>query len=175
MREGLPGEERLVRWAHRHASESLLGHRLHFLETAVPYGAAALVYGLLGVLALRRIQDRSAALRAMAAGVAAWILSNVVKLLVERPRPCLHQVSCGTHSFPEGPGMVLAAVAVAIWPRSRAIALVAVLCALADAAAQLAYGSHWPSDMLGAWAIGGVCGFAVPRVAGRLARPRQGE
>ena len=175
MREGLPGEERLVRWAHRHASESLLGHRLHFLETAVPYGAAALVYGLLGVLALRRIQDRSAALRAMAAGVVAWILSNVVKLLVERPRPCLHQVSCGTHSFPEGPGMVLAAVAVAIWPRSRAIALVAVLCALADAAAQLAYGSHWPSDVLGAWAIGGVCGFAVPRVAGRLARSRQGE
>jgi membrane-associated phospholipid phosphatase len=175
MREGLPGEERLVRWAHRHASESLLGHRLHFLETAVPYGAAALVYGLLGVLALRRIRDRSAALRAMAAGVVAWILSNVVKLLVERPRPCLHQVSCGTHSFPEGPGMVLAAVAVAIWPRSRAIALLAVLCALADAAAQLAYGSHWPSDMLGAWAIGGVCGFAVPRVAGRLARSRQGE
>jgi membrane-associated phospholipid phosphatase len=175
MREGLPGEERLVRWAHRHASESLLGHRLHFLETAVPHGAAALVYGLLGVLALRRIQDRSAALRAMAAGVVAWILSNVVKLLVERPRPCLHQVSCGTHSFPEGPGMVLAAVAVAIWPRSRAIALVAVLCALADTAAQLAYGSHWPSDVLGAWAIGGVCGFAVPRVAGRLARSRQGE
>ena len=175
MREGLPGEERIVRWAHRHASESRLGHRLHLLETAVPYGAAALLYGLLGLLALRRIEDRSAALRAMAAGVVAWILGNVAKLLVERPRPCLHEVSCGTHSFPEGPGMVLAAVAVAIWPRSRAIALVAVLCALADAAAQLAYGSHWPTDMLGAWALGGICGFVVPRVAGRLARAREGE
>jgi membrane-associated phospholipid phosphatase len=169
MREGLPGEERLLRWANRHASESRLGPRLHALETALPYGAAALVYGLLGMLAVRRIEHRTAALRAMSAGVVAWVLSNVAKLLVERPRPCLHQISCGTHSFPEGPGMVLAAVAVAIWPRSRAIALVAVLCALADAAVQLGYGSHWPSDLLGAWALGGACGFVVPRIAGRLA------
>ena len=169
MRKGLPGEARLVRWAHAHAYESRLRPRLHALETAVPYGAAALVYGLLALLALRRIDDRTAALRAMAAGVVAWILSNVVKLLAERPRPCLHQLSCGNHSFPEGPGMVLVAVAVAIWPRSRAIALAAVACALVDAAIQLGYGSHWPSDLLGAWALGGACGFVVPRVAARLA------
>jgi membrane-associated phospholipid phosphatase len=175
MREGQPGEERLVRWAHRQAFESRLRPRLHQLETAVPYGSAALVYGLLALLALRRPADRGAAVRAMAAGVAAWIVSDVVKLLVERPRPCLHQLSCGTHSFPEGPGMVLAAVAVAIWPRSRAIALVAVVCALADAAVQLGYGSHWPSDLLGAWALGGACGLAVPRLAETLARRSQGE
>ena len=63
--------------------------------------------------------------------------------------------------------MVLAAVAVAIWPRSRAIALVAGVCALADAVVQLGYGSHWPSDLLGAWIIGGLCGLAVPRIAAR--------
>ncbi|MDX6628532.1 MAG: superfamily [Gaiellales bacterium] len=175
MRDGLPGEGRLLRWAHREAYESRLRPRLHALETAVPYGGAALVYCLLGLLALRRLEDRSAALRAMAAGIAAWIVSGIAKLLVERPRPCLHQLSCGTHSFPEGPGMVLAAVAVAIWPNSRAIALVAVLCALADAAVQLGYGSHWPSDLLGAWVLGGLCGFVVPRVAGVVARRRAGE
>lgn len=175
MRDGLPGEGRLVRWAHREAYESRLRPRLHALETAVPYGGAALVYCLLGLLALRRLEDRSAALRAMAAGIAAWIVSGIAKLLVERPRPCLHQLSCGTHSFPEGPGMVLAAVAVAIWPNSRAIALVAVLCALADAAVQLGYGSHWPSDLLGAWLLGGLCGFVVPRLAGMVARGRAGE
>ena len=71
--------------------------------------------------------------------------------------------------------MVLAAVAVAIWPRSRAIALVAVVCALADAAVQLGYGSHWPSDLLGAWILGGACGFAVPRVARALRRARKGN
>jgi membrane-associated phospholipid phosphatase len=175
MREGLPGEERLVRWAHQHAFESRLGPRLHQLERAVPYGSAALVYCLLGLLALRRIEDRTVALRAMAAGVVAWVVSDVVKLIVERPRPCLHQISCGTHSFPEGPGMVLAAIAVAIWPRSRAIALVAAVCAVADAAVQLGYGSHWPSDLLGAWLLGGACGFAVPRAAEALARRSRGE
>ena len=172
MSAGLPGEGRLLDWVHRQAYESRLRPRLHTLETVVPYGSAVLVYGLLTVLALRRTDDRSPALRAMAAGVVAWIVSDIVKLLVERPRPCLHQFSCGTHSFPEGPGMVLAAVAVAIWPSSRAIALVAAACALADATVQLAYGSHWPSDLLGAWALGGLCGFAVPRVAERLSRTR---
>ena len=175
MRQGLLGEGRLLNWAHRQAYESRLRPRLHALESAVPYGGAGLVYILLALLALRRMDDRSPALRAMAAGVVAWITSNVVKLIVERPRPCLHELSCGTHSFPEGPGMVLAAVAVAIWPRSRAIALIAVICALADAAVQLGYGSHWPSDLLGAWVLGGLCGFVVPRMAQRLSRAREGS
>lgn len=175
MRQGLPGEEHIVRWTHERAYRSRLRPRLHALETAVPYGSAALVYGLLAMLALRRDEDRGPALRAMAAGVVAWIASNVAKLVFERPRPCLHQLSCGTHSFPEGPGMVLIALAVAIWPHSRAIALVAVVCALADAAVQLAYGSHWPSDLLGAWLLGGACGFAVPRIADALAGAGQRE
>jgi membrane-associated phospholipid phosphatase len=65
--------------------------------------------------------------------------------------------------------MVLAAVAVAIWPTSRPLAVLAALCAVVDGAVQLANGGHWPSDLVGAWVIGGLCGFAVPRVAGRLA------
>jgi membrane-associated phospholipid phosphatase len=173
MSRGLPGEQRLLEWAHRRAFESRLRPRLHTLETAVPYGGCALVFCLLGYLALN-VATRAAALRAMAAGVVAWIVSDGLKVLVERPRPCLDRFSCGTHSFPEGPGMVLAAVAVAIWPSSRPIAVVAAVCAGADAAIQLAYGNHWPSDIIGAWVIGGLCGFAVPRVAARLARPRDG-
>lgn len=168
MSRGLPGEERLLLWVHRHAYDSRLRPRLHTLETGVPYGSAALVYCLLGFLALRE-RTRGAALRAMAAGVIAWIVSDLLKLLVERPRPCLHQFSCGNHSFPEGPGMVLAAIAIAIWPTSRAVTAVAAVCAVADAAVQLGYGSHWPSDLVGAWVIGGGCGFAVPRIALRLA------
>jgi membrane-associated phospholipid phosphatase len=169
MRRGILGEGRLLGWAHRHAYESRLRPRLHTLESDVPYTGAALVYCLLGALALRE-RTRVPALRAMAAGVVAWIVSDLLKLLIERPRPCLHQFSCGNHSFPEGPGMVLAAIAVAIFPTSRAVAAVAALCALADAAVQLGYGSHWPSDLLGAWVIGGLCGFAVPRVAAALTR-----
>jgi undecaprenyl-diphosphatase len=170
MREGLPGEERLLRWAHRQALDSPFGSRLHQLETAVPYGSAAVVYCLLAWLALQWPESRSAALRAMAAGVVAWITSDVVKVLVSRPRPCLHQFVCGSQSFPEGPGTVLVALAVAIWPTSRTIALIAAAGALADAVVQLAYGSHWPSDLLGAWILGGLCGFAVPRLAVRLMR-----
>jgi membrane-associated phospholipid phosphatase len=167
MRRGILGEGRLLGWAHRHAYESRLRPRLHTLESGVPYTGAALVYCLLGALALRE-RTRVPALRAMAAGVVAWIASDLLKLLIERPRPCLHQFSCGNHSFPEGPGMVLAAIAVAIFPTSRAVAAVAALCALADAAVQLGYGSHWPSDLLGAWVIGGLCGFAAPRIAAAL-------
>jgi undecaprenyl-diphosphatase len=170
---GLPGEARFLEWAHRRAYESRIGPSLHTLQSAVPYGGAALVYALLGALALRRPDDRDPALRAMAAGVVAWIVSHALKLAVERPRPCLHHISCGNHSFPEGPGMVLAAVAVAIWPRSRPIALVAVACALADAAVQLGYGSHWPSDLIGAWITGGLCGLIVPRAAHALVRERR--
>jgi hypothetical protein len=169
MSSSLPGEGRFVRWAHERAYDSRLRPRLHLLESTIPYGGAALVYVLLAVLALRD-GTRRPALRAMAAGLVAWIASDALKILFERQRPCLHPYSCGNHSFPEGPGMVLAALAVAIWPTSRAIAVVAAACALADAAVQFAYGNHWPSDILGAWVIGGLCGFAVPRIANRLER-----
>jgi membrane-associated phospholipid phosphatase len=169
MSSGLPGEGRFVRWAHQRAYESRLRPRLHVLESVVPYAGAALVYLLLGLLALRD-ETRRPALRAMAAGVVAWIASDVLKELFERQRPCLHPYSCGNHSFPEGPGMVLAALAVAIWPTSRGIAAVAAGCALADAVVQLAYGNHWPSDLAGAWIIGSLLGLAVPRVADRLER-----
>ena len=169
----VPGEERLLGWAHRHAYESRLRPRLHALETAVPYTSAALVYTLLALLAVNRREDREAAVHAMAAGVVAWLASGVAKLVVERPRPCLHYLSCGTHSFPEGPGMVLAALAVAIWHRSRAIAAVAALCALADAAVQLGYGSHWPSDLVGAWVLGGLCGLLVPAAVRTYMRSRE--
>jgi membrane-associated phospholipid phosphatase len=174
MSSGLPGERRLIVWLHSRAAESRLGPHLHAFETGVPYGGASLVYGLLALLALRRLDARAAALHAMAAGVVAWILSDILKLVVERPRPCVHYLACGHHSFPEGPGMVLAAVTVAIWPKSRAIAIVAAVCALADAVAQLSYGSHWPSDLIGAWLLGGACGFAVPKAARALARGRGG-
>jgi membrane-associated phospholipid phosphatase len=172
MSSALPGDLRLLRWVHRHVAESRVGGHLGRLEDAVPYGSAALVYGLLALLALRREEDRAPAARAMVAGVVAWLVSNVLKLLVERPRPCLGYIHCGNHSFPEGPGMVLAAIAVAIWPRSRPIALVAAVCALADAVVQLGYGSHWPSDLIGAWVLGGLCGLIVPPIIVYLMRER---
>jgi len=174
MSSSLPGDGRLLDWVYRHAHESRLRPRLHLLESAVPYSGAVVVYALLSLFAFRREDDRGPALRAMAAGVIAWILSNALKLAVERPRPCLDSISCGNHSFPEGPGMVLAAVAVAIWPHSRPIALVAAAWALADAAVQLGYGSHWPSDLLGAWVLGGLCGLAVPAAILARRRRRQG-
>ncbi|HEY3613601.1 MAG TPA: hypothetical protein VGK92_07850, partial [Gaiellales bacterium] len=167
MTRALPGDERLLLWAHRTAYDSRLRGQLHVLETAVPYGGCAFVYCLLGLLALRDA-TRQAALRAMAAGVVAWLVSDVLKVLVDRPRPCLNRYACGGYSFPEGPEMVLAAVAVAVWPSSRPIAAVAALCAIADAGVQLAYGNHWPSDLAGTWVIGGLIGFVVPRAAARL-------
>jgi undecaprenyl-diphosphatase len=175
MSAGLPGERRLLEWVGRQTYDSPLRGRLHALETGVPYGGAALVYCLLGLLALRRREDRRPALVAAAAGVLGWVASDAVKLLVERSRPCIEGHACGGHSFPEGPGTVLVAIAVAIWPHSRAVALVAGVCALADATAQLAYGSHWPSDLLGAWALGAACGCAALGAASARAARSRGE
>ena len=55
--------------------------------------------------------------------------------------------------------------------------LVAVVCALADAAVQLGYGSHWPSDLLGAWVLGGAVRFRRPAALaiGRSAARSRGE
>ena len=65
--------------------------------------------------------------------------------------------------------MVLAAVAVAIWPTlARRSPCVAAVCAVADAPCSSPTANHWPSDIVGAWVIGGLCGFAVPRIAERL-------
>jgi hypothetical protein len=172
MSSALPGDLRILRWMHRHTAESRFGGHFSRLEDAVPYGSAAIVYGLLTLLAIRREEERGPAGRAMAAGVVAWLVSMVLKVIVERPRPCLGSINCGPHSFPEGPGMVLAAIAVAIWPRSRPIALIAAVCALADAVVQLGYGSHWPSDLLGAWVLGGLCGLIVPPIVVYLMRER---
>ena len=48
--------------------------------------------------------------------------------------------------------------------------MLAAFCAVLDAGVQLANGGHWPSDLIGAWLIGGLCGFAVSRSAARLSR-----
>ena len=70
--------------------------------------------------------------------------------------------------------MVLAAVAVAIWPRSRAIA-----AGRGASARSPTRPCSWPTaatgraTSLGAWVLGGLCGFVVPRVAERLCARRE--
>ena len=66
--------------------ESRLGPRLHALETAVPYGSRR--RSSTACSARSRCsgrEDRGAALRAMAAGVVAWIVSDVLKLARRAP------------------------------------------------------------------------------------------
>lgn len=124
----------------------------------------------------RRGDRAGAALLPLAVG-GAWLIAQVGKLLVARPRPDLHAAVIAMPedlSFPSSHAMVAAAfvVALAFAPRTRAArwpvaaaALVACVVALSRAYLQV----HYPSDVV----IGAAAGAAWALGLGLLARARR--
>lgn len=116
------------------------------------------------------------------AGVAAWGLAKVGKVLVDRGRPSafldahVREAGLSDFGFPSGHSAVAFALATALapWlgPRWRFAGYgAAVLVALA----RLVVGAHLPLDVVGGAAIGVACGllarFAVGEPAGTPAEP----
>ena len=106
------------------------------------------------------------ALFVLASILSGAVVSHVLKLLYDRPRPDLveHLVSTHTASFPSGHAtmstvvyLTLASLIVRLVPQTRVrvyVICVAVALALAIGISRIYLGVHWPSDVVAGWALG---------------------
>lgn len=120
--------------------------------------------GALGYLLLAR--HFRAALFALVAVPGGILLSTVMKLGFDRPRPDLvpHEAMVYTASFPSGHSMMsavtyltLAALLIRIQPALRLKAyllLLAILLTLLVGVSRVYLGVHWPTDVLAGWTAG---------------------
>lgn len=128
-------------------------------------GVLALVtLTVVGFLLLQR-KTHAALLLAVAVG-GGMILSTLLKLGFERPRPDLvpHAVHVYTYSFPSGHAMLaavtyltLGALLARVQPQLRIKAyllLVAVLLTVLVGISRVYLGVHWPTDVLAGWTVG---------------------
>lgn len=128
-------------------------------------GVLVLVYlGALGYLLLAR--RYRAALFASVAVPGGILLSTLMKLGFDRPRPDLvpHDSMVYTASFPSGHAMMsavtyltLAALLIRIQPRLRLKAYIlglAILLTLLVGISRVYLGVHWPTDVLAGWTAG---------------------
>lgn len=130
-------------------------------------GVPILTLVSLGVLVyLLMVHKRRAALFVFAATFGALLLSNGLKLLVERDRPDLvpHGARVYTASFPSAHAMQSATtyltlgVLMASLQRRRRVQVYlvsgAVLVTLLVGVSRVYLGVHWPTDVLAGWAVG---------------------
>lgn len=106
-------------------------------------------------------------------------LSELQKILVDRPRPTLetHLVMVKSASFPSGHAMssmvFYLALAMALAGHSRwrnATLAAAVLLSLLIGTSRIMLGVHWPSDVVGGWAVGAAWVLLALRPVERLVR-----
>ncbi len=123
----------------------------------------ALWIGIAAVLAAGQDErGRRAALRGLAGMVIASTASNVVaKGLVSRPRPAVEVRPARrpgrtpvTTSFPSGHGAAAAAFATGVGLEMPALAAPVGALAAAVGIARVVNGVHYPSDIVGGWAVG---------------------
>lgn len=130
-------------------------------------GTGPLVFiGLAGVIYLLLRQRQRTALFLFLAIGGGQMLSSLLKLGFDRPRPDLvpHGMEVYTASFPSGHAtmtavtyLTLAALLARAESRRRIkifLLLLAVLITLLVGISRLHLGVHWPSDVLGGWIIG---------------------
>jgi undecaprenyl-diphosphatase len=155
-----------------HWHNVLITHRrawlTDFAKILTYLGSTPVVYGVLilaALLAVRRHRYWEAAL-ALAAMIVGQLIRYGISVLVARPRPPRTDwlTSASGYAFPSGhsTNAVLAwgLVVAVLWPwlaqrRHRATAIgIAVVVALIVGATRAYLGVHWPSDVLGGWALG---------------------
>ncbi|SEG88881.1 undecaprenyl-diphosphatase [Actinacidiphila yanglinensis] len=149
----------------------LSGHAPRGVDRAVEwaggYGLVALALVLVVLCwwrVARRAEDAPAAVAgvlwsALAAGIA-LLLDLPIRALVQRPRPYLDHdglhvlVHEGGYSFVSVRSAVIAAVAVGLFTVSRRFGAVALLAALAEGFCDIYVGTHYPTDVIGGFALG---------------------
>jgi undecaprenyl-diphosphatase len=141
---------------------------------------ATLVYLLM-------VRKRHAALLVIAAVGGGMLLSTVLKMGFERPRPDLvpHEARVYTASFPSGHAMLsavtyltLGALLARVQPNRRLKAFLiglAVTLTLLVGVSRVYLGVHWPSDVLAGWCVGAAWASLCWFIALQLQRKGQVE
>jgi undecaprenyl-diphosphatase len=128
---------------------------------------------------------RGAAILVLGSVIGGVLLSSILKLGIDRPRPDLvaHLVEVHTASFPSGHAMLSAVVYLTLGgllsrvesPRRIKIYVlsVAVMLTLLIGVSRVYLGVHWPTDVLAGWCAGATWAVLCWGVA--LALQRRGE
>ena len=118
----------------------------------------------------------------LAAAVAAYALSKVIKMLVPNPRPFevlsdahVLYIHGGGDSFPSGHATFYMSLAASLFFYHRKLALVYFVGALIIGLARIAVGVHWPFDILGGWVLGGVIGAGAYYFYNRFSKSASAE
>ena len=138
---------------------------------AIYTNAGLVLLALLALATWWRMRDRDATQMAAALWVplavaVAYGLSNLVKVLVQEPRPCIRYPAVPTvatcdyatdYSFPSNHVTLAFAAAVALLLAARRTGLIALGLALLVACSRVYLGAHYPHDVL----VGAVLGALV--------------
>ena len=150
-----------------------------------PVGITLLIVAVVVLLTLtRRDVFWPVVTSASAAGILAYLVDNVVKLVVDRGRPPAYLSDVLFHGYPTDPRgtgypsshtAVTVAVIVAAWPwLNRPGRVGGVVAAAAIGLNRMYVGAHFPLDVLGGVSVGLVAGGTVLVVAQRLSRRMRG-
>jgi undecaprenyl-diphosphatase len=155
--------------------------------TSLGSAAVLIFFTAVVIFYLMIVRKSAAALFVFVSVAGGQLLSSVLKLGVDRPRPELvsHLADVHTLSFPSGHAMMsavtyltLGALLARIMP-STALRIyvlgVAVLATFLIGASRVYLGVHWPSDVLAGWCAGAAWAMLCWLAAHMLLRRRSGR
>ena len=146
-----------------------------------PVGLTVLIVAVVVLLFLtRRDVFRPLVTAASAAGILAYVIDNVVKVVVDRGRPPAYLPDVLFHGYPTDPHgtgypsshtAVTVAIVVGAWPSlNRPWRVAGVVAAVAIGLNRMYVGAHFPLDILGGVSVGLAAGGIVLVVEQRSRR-----